>query len=420
MTRLLCTADLHIGAGSDHRVDALADQEHVLVQIVGHARAADVDTLLLAGDVFHRPKPTPAELHVFSRFARALEEAAIPTVAILGNAGHDQLGADLPSALELFASDWMRVSRVPELVRAAGDVAVCTLPSVPISRLVAMRGGGDRGETIELAAELLIDVARELREQVPEGWPSVLMGHWSVSGAELFSGLPVGQLHDVLLPVEELEALGFDAVVLGHVHKPQLFSVGAAPVFYCGSPMIHNFGEAGDHGVWILDLEGGNQVSPEFVALDDRRFVTVNVDLSSLGSGVTGAQPGGDANLGPAPLRFPTDASQIDPADEITAAISEQLPLADAVVRVSYRATEEQHRRVDHAALTGFLEETGVHKVYGGIHWEPVRETRARVAGVDESLTPLEAVRSWCKANAASDDEGQRLESLTSEYLAAA
>lgn len=399
MTRLLACADLHIGAGADHRGDHLADQELVLDQIVDVARGGDCDALLLAGDVFHRPKATPAELHVFARFTRRLADAAIPTIALLGNAGHDQLGVDQPSALELFQSPWLRVSRTPELVKAAGDVAVCTLPSVPVSRLVATVGGGDRGEVNELAARLLVEAAAGLRAQVPDGWPCVLVAHWSISGAALPSGLPVADLHEPVLDGDALADLGFDAVVAGHIHRAQPLAGRCA--FYCGSPMTHDFGEAGcEHGVWIFDLEelaGGSEDPPEFVPLADRRFVTVAVDVAAA------AMDAGNSSL--------------DETDLVAAAITEQLPLDDAVVRVTYAATEEQHRRVDHQALLGFLGEAGVHRVYGGLHWQPVRASRARVEGVDETLDPSEAVSLWVAANDVDAARADGLHRLTRDYL---
>lgn len=450
MTGIVAAADLHVGAGSDHRVDALADQEHVLNQLAECAIARDLDLVLLAGDVFHRPKPTPAELHVFDRFARQLADAGIPTVAILGNAGHDQLGTDLPSALELFASPWLRVSRVPEVIRCVGDVAVCTLPSVPISRLVAMRGGGERAETVEIATMLLLEAAAELRSQVPAGWPSILMGHWSVSGASLPNGLPVSTLTEPVLPVDELERLGFDAIVMGHIHRGQLYGQGTT--LYTGSPMVHDFGEAGfEHGVWILDFPGGSSSNgatsngdgpseehrlhqvgdagstpaSRFIPLVDRRFVTVNVDLAK-GVSEPGSLRKSEASS-PVPdgivegaATGPGSLTSLDETDLVNAAIAEQMPLHDAVIRVTYRATEEQHRRVDHGAVQALLDDAGVHKVYGGIHWDPVREDRARAAGVDEQLDPISAVTAWCGANDIAEQPALALEHLTLEYLEAA
>lgn len=423
MTRLLATADLHIGAGADHRLDALADQERILNQIVEVTETNACDGVLIAGDVFHKTlkaqRDPESAIALFGRFTRQLADAGIPVVAITGNAQHDIRNADLPCALDHFATDYFRVSRVPELIRFVGDVAVCTLPNVPLGRLIASRGGGDREETIELATALLLDVAAELRAQVPEEWPSVLLGHWSVSGASLPNGLPVSTLSEPVLPVDELEALGFDAMVFGHIHKPQLFGQGST--FYTGSPMVHDFGEASfDHGVWIIDVDTlGVSREPEFVPLTDRRFVTVNVDLCpEAGNKITALRTldgsvNGATNI---PENIRAEYSP-DETDAIAAAISEQFPLADAVVRVTYRATEEQHRRVDHTAIKALLDDAGVHKVYGGIHWDPVRETRARVAGVDEQLDPLAAVTAWCGANDVDDAPALALEQLTTTYL---
>lgn len=408
MSRFLCCADLHVGAGRDHRLDSLADQGAILDQIVQATREHDVDGLLIAGDVFHRPKPTPAELHVFARFTAQLERAGIPAIAVHGNAGHDLVNADLESALELFASDWLRVSRTPELVKAAGDVAVVTLPSVPVHRLVAQHNGGDRQEIHDLAVAMLLDTCRDLHAQVPAGWPSVLLAHWAISGASLPNGLPVAALAEPVLPVDELERLGFDAIIAGHIHRGQLFASNPLepeiPILYCGSPMVLDFGEAGfEHGVWVLDLAMPNLgFTPEFVPLADRRFVTVNVDLTEgLPKVVNG-------------FGLPTT---IDETDLVAASISEQLPFTDAIVRVKYRATEEQHRRVDHQALEKLVADGGAHRLYGGIDWDPVRETRARQEGLDEAVEPLAAVAMWCAANEVDDAPAEALTDLTAGYL---
>lgn len=135
----------------------------------------------------------------------------------------------------------------------------------------------------------------------------------------------------------------------------------------------------------------------EFVPLADRRFVTINVDLTDEHS-----------------ERL---SEGLDETDIVAAHIATEIPLTDAVVRIQYRATEEQHRRVDHAALTALLEDAGVHRVYGGLQWEPVRESRARVQGVDEQLAPNAAVRAWCVANDVADAPAVALERLTSDYL---
>jgi hypothetical protein len=87
------------------------------------------------------------------------------------------------------------------------------------------------------------------------------------------------------------------------------------------------------------------------------------------------------------------------------------------VVRVRYRASEEQHRRVDHAALQRLLADAGAHRVFGGIQWQPVRESRTRAEGMDETVEPLAALDLWLEAQSMNGSEGAALKALVAGYL---
>jgi DNA repair protein SbcD/Mre11 len=393
--KLLAISDSHIGAGYDHRKDALADTDAIFAQVIALAVERGVDLVLHAGDVFHRAKPSPAELHVFKRFCDQLSEAGIPMVAIGGNGLHEAAPGQ-KSALELFESRLVRVSRTPEVITEFAGVAVCTLPAVPVSRLVAQRNGGSREESYQEAIDLLLRAAHDLFEAAPSDRPRILLAHQMVSGASLPTGLLVEQVGSVVLPLHELERIGFDAIVLGDLHKPQLLN---GRTFYCGSPMTMDFGEHDDeHGCWILDLDtiGTLHAPPEFVPLQGRRFITVEVDLTE-------------------EFQVPS----LDDTDYIAAMIASKFPLTDAVIRIRYKATEEQHRRVDHAAFTRLLDDAGIHRLYGGIRWDPVRDTRARVEGFDESLDPMSAVDLWLAANTVDEPQAGALRALLGGYLGA-
>lgn len=400
--KLLAFSDAHLGSGDLHRKDALADQEATLDRIADLARERNVSLVLNAGDTFHRPKPEPATLHVFRRFCNRLAEAEIPMVALGGNGAHDAAPGQ-PSALELFEARLVRTSRRAETITEFAGVAVCTLPAVPVHRLAAIRNGGDRGALNEEAAELLVQAARDLFAEAPDDRPRILLGHWLLTGGNLPTGLPITESLGLVLPLKELETIGYDTMIFGDVHEPQSLEstpfLAAAPAFYCGSPMRHDFGDAGtEHGVWIVDYAEGT--APEFVRLEDRRFVTVDVDL---GPGAVARVPGDSLS------------AVHDVTDVIALVISAELPLDGAVVRVKYRAAEEDHRRVDQPALLRLLEDAGVHRVYGGIQWEPVRQTRARIEGVDESVSPQAALELWLTANEIPD--GEPLKGLLDRYL---
>ena len=410
MPRVLAFADLHLSAGASYSDDRLADQEAVLNQIVDLAARERVDLICAAGDLFHRPRPVPAALMVFRRFVDRLAHADIPCVAVTGNASHDIESADRPCALDLFESRLFRVSRRPELITEFAGVAVATLPSVPVSRLVAGSDSVERGPVFAQAAEALLAIARELREQAKVMLPQTpvwLMGHWAVSGASLPNGLPVADLNEPVLDISALQDLDFDGICLGHIHVPTEFpfeprpnkrgdtSWYPGPIFYCGSPLPVDFGEVEvPHGCWVYD---GADEFIEFHELESRPFVTIDCDLSAFVSA-----SGADC------LDCP------DETDVLAAAIAEHFPLTDAVVRLRYKATEAQQRRIDLPAIKKLIADAGAHRLFQ-VAPEIVREQRARVAGVDENLSPQEALRAWVEANGLSEDQAARLRELMGE-----
>lgn len=383
--------DPHIGSGTEYASNRLADQDDTLLQIAKLAVDLNADAVLMGGDCYHRPHPSNEAREVVRRFCDRLAAERIPMVAVHGNAGHDIEAVDRATALGLHASEFVHVSRSSELILAPGELAVATLPSVQLGRLVAARDGGDRQEIFADAVDLLLRTAEDLYAQVPEGWPSVLLGHWACD----WPGMPP-QIHDhePVLPLAALDAIGFDMVLMGHIHIPQ--QVGRC--ISGGPPAVVSFGDAElKHGCWVLTANGPGAVEAEFVPLEDRRFLTVDIDLTD--DAMTESFDHG-----------------LDETDLLAGAISENGPLDNAVIRIRYRATEAQHRRVDQGALKRLALDCGAHRVYQVVP-DIVRETRARAEGVDETLGPLEALHAWAAANDVDDAPSAALRDLTAGYL---
>lgn len=394
--KILACGDLHLGAGSDYGREPgerLREQENVWSRIVDVAVDHGVDAVLFAGDAFERRRPTPSELLAFKRPLDRLRSADIQVVLIVGN--HDVEAFDRPAAVDLFVDDMALVVPIskPTVLDVQGDLPVACLPWTPVGRLVATRNGGERDEVNGLAADLLLDTARGLRAQVPDGQPAILLLHWSISGAALPTGIPTDQLREPVIPLSELERLGFDAIVAGHIHKPQLLATDPRepdmPIFYVGSPMPLNFGEASvEHGVWILEshaigTHGAVGWAPQFVPIDSRPFVTINWASQ--------------------------DFAQLPPIVEES--------VDGAIVKVRYRATAEQARRIDHAEIRQALVDAGAHKVYA-IEATIEREARARVEGLDESVGPMDAVDAWLAANPEPvDGQANAIRVRTAGYL---
>lgn len=376
MTRLLVSGDWHIGAGAEYGRkpgDRLRDQADVCQQIATLAAERDVDGVLLAGDLLNGPAAAPEHLAVLAQF---VEACPVDALTITGNGTHDLAMRDV-NGLAIFEHvPGITVESRPEVHIFAG-CAVATLPWVSPARLIAKRNGGDRDELHADVAAMLIDIARGLKEdceRVAPDLPHVLCAHWSVSGSSLPNGLPVDQLREPVIPLPELEQLGFDAVTLGHIHLGALLS-GAPPILYVGTPMPLSFGEGHyEHGVWILSFDDDLGVmSPEFVPIDSPPFVTLERDLTVSDD----------------------ETEWVDGLD--FSAQHSRGELNDAIVRVKFKATAEQARVFDLAAARIKILDAGAAVVK--IVPEIIRQDRARVSGLDEQVDELDALEQWMTAN---------------------
>ncbi len=408
MPRFLACGDLHLDAGPDlgHAPgDRLREQEDVWREILELAVDQEVDAVLFAGDAFHKARPTPEAMLAFERPLVDFT-AGLPVIAILGN--HDVAGVSLGTGLEVFAeAGLLTLAREPAIHRVAG-VSVCCLPWVSASRLVAAQGGGDRDDVNEQAAELLLATARGLRDQV-EG-PAILLTHFSISGSALPNGLPVDQLREPVLELGELEALEFDAICAGHIHKGQHLATDPnepyCPIFFVGSPMPLSFGETGyEHGVWILETHEVVRpdvlgFAPRFIPIESRRLVTLDVEVDK-------PLPGWHDK--------PTYVVAVDEPEMFLSGYMLD-NVRGAIVKVRIRATQEAARRLDVAALKRSLYEAGAHKVYA-VQLEVEKPERARVEGMSEELDELEALGLWLAASGIDGVLAERARDRTQKYL---
>lgn len=394
--KALAFGDLQIGAGSNYGVlpgDRLRDQEQAIEASVDLAIEHQVDFVIAAGDLFDGPIVTPEHYAAFQKPMRRLKAAGIPCLAVLGNGRHDCALRDVTAPAVV--SDVCEFFAEPG-VRKVGDVYVAMLPWCPISRLVAENDGGNRAELFQAAADRLIQVARGLKAQIPADSPSILVPHFAISGAMLNNGLPVDDLREVILPLMELEGLGFSAVAAGHIHRHQFLSSlmpadEVMPIFYVGSLLPVDFSERdAAHGVSLVTFDGPGAAHVEFIPVPSRPFVQLECDLTAEGSS------------GLAFVDLGLEGNKVD--------------LRDAVVKVMYRATREQAARVSHQTLTDAILASGASKVYSIVS-EIERPSRARVEGVDETLSATAALDAYIDANDLDVSLADAVRSVTGGYL---
>jgi len=213
--RFLHAADIHLGTrqyGSRQRYLDFAD---TFAHLVDTANERDVDSVLLAGDVFHRHAVAPETLLQASRQLTRLRQAGIPCYVIEGN--HDRpISRRSMSWLQYLASSDLLILLSAPLVDGAFRLEPWTAETrrgcwldLPDGRRIV--GAGYAGANTRRLFGKLTDLLADL----PPARHTTLMLHCGLQGT-LFSDYR-GSIEQ-----RDLDSLRqyVDYVALGHVHRP--------------------------------------------------------------------------------------------------------------------------------------------------------------------------------------------------------
>jgi exonuclease SbcD len=245
--RLLHTADWHLGR-CFHGESLLPAQQRVIDFTVETARSADLDAILLAGDVYDRALPPVAAVRQASEALERLSEIA-PVVVISGN--HDSaVRLGFGAALLERAGVHLRTApaRCGEPIALEG-MCLYALPYLEPDVARADLECEGRGHAAVLEAAMA-HVRRDLATR-PAGTLSVVVAHAFVAGASASDSerdLSVGGAS----AVPPGTFAGIDYLALGHIHRPQVVGENGR---YAGSPLAFSFSEARDHkSLAIIEL----------------------------------------------------------------------------------------------------------------------------------------------------------------------
>lgn len=237
--RFIHTADWHLGR-QFHNVSLIDDQRHVLRQLLDAAVGAEVDAVVVAGDVFDRAVPSPEAVELLDEHLAELVLArGIPVIMIAGN--HDS-GRRLGFASGLLARSglhvWGRYEGRPPRAVLSDRHGVVHFLGLPYAEPAQVRElSGDPGLHSHAAA--MHWLTRAALESVPAGERSVCVAHCFVAGgAESESERPLSVGGAAAVPAECFA--GFSYTALGHLHRPQ--AVGER-LRYSGSLLKYSFSE---------------------------------------------------------------------------------------------------------------------------------------------------------------------------------
>lgn len=376
--KILLAPDLHCYYNNYGKVlpngkhSRFEDWESTAAWLLQHAVDNDIDVAVFPGDFFKNSRPDPEQVLSVAELLNTFATYGIEVIGCPGN--HDLLGAGKTGPVDLVKSlcddMYVGITNVPDVFRCCHDtVNIAVLPNIKPAGLID--AVADPAEMAMLISQKLVDIARSLIVQCHEigpGCKNVLIGHWTISGSVASSGQLLYGSTEPVIPLNELLAMEWDAVLFGHIHKAQVLNEKPF-VGYAGALERVDFGEEDDpRGCYIIDLDSG---SYEWIDLPARKFCTISADIKS--------------------------------SDDI-AALYEDLSLSLAhnkatnkIVRVKYKVAEELAPMVDHSEIMRLLQ-TAAPAYIAGIFPEIEMTDRSRETSVTEDTGPIDALRKWLDA----------------------
>ena len=268
---ILAIGDIHLGTACSGLPDEIAalglDPSELtpaaaLELSVDFALAEKVDAVLFAGDVVESTNARFEAMPSLEVGVRRLVEAGIAVVAVAGNHDVEALPR-LATMIEGFS-----------LLGAAGQWQARAITKN--GRQVAEIVGWSFGERFVRESP----VARLLKE--PLEAPSAAIPRIGL----LHADLDAAGGHYAPVRRAELENTGFEAWLLGHIHKPSLDSLSAAPasrpIGYLGSLIALDPSETGPHGPWLVTVAKDGKLRLEQVPLAPLRWEHIDVSIDGL------------------------------------------------------------------------------------------------------------------------------------------
>ena len=345
--KILHTGDLHLGSFPGPETDGenvrFLDICNCLDTMLTEAQQERPDIAVIAGDIFHQARVWSdrglKEQQTAVKFLRELA-AICPVVVMRGTPNHDseQQFSTLANTFE--ASGEVKIITEPQVAKiytgAWGWVNVACVPGFDRGYYRAQHPGLSSEEENEVFTKAIEDIIIGLKAKCEPGIPSVLMGHFTITGANMESGQTAffSQFEPVVYPAT-LAAADFDLVCFGHIHRPQQLD-DCKNTFYCGAVSQLNFNDEGqERGYYIHDIDHSSRaVTSTFRPLPTRKHLTIRLnddDVRELN------EKGED-----------WDVPAIDSAN-----------IPGKIIRVLYDCTDEHNKAFNHGALQNYLYASG-------------------------------------------------------------
>lgn len=332
------------GDATDHALPSHSPAFAALARRVRHL-ADHCPVLMLQGTFSHEP---PGSLAVFSLLGGHHPIVVVERLAQV---------ALLASGHWLVSDGWRFDSLPPHTTLLCSCV-----PTLNPAALACVAGAhGARSAQGPQIAAVLSGFAPGHRHCQEQGIPTIGVAHGTVVGCLTEHGVPMAGL-DHEFTARDLFAAEASAFLLGHIHRHQSWRDGLRLIAYAGSAGRLHFGEQGDKGflLWNLDADGAEV---RHIATPARRMLDIAFD-------------------GP-------------PDMAVLQAFATEQPIEGALVRVRWTVLDEERDLVDRRAIEALLQRAAGVKLEGRVL--PV--VRSRAPGIGREPSIAAQLRRWAEAS---------------------
>lgn len=288
--KILHTADWHIGQFKGPVVDGvnLRSQDTIkcLEYMVEVAQKEKPDIVCISGDIFHQEQIGPVrysdEMIHATNIITALAHFASYVIVMRGTPNHDGSGQFRVLKRMLLNVNNVCVVTEPFVIKTKYADIAC-IPGFDKQEFRAKFPGLSADEENLAWTKYISDMVFALRAECEK--TPILMAHYTVPGCNMESGQTSFFTNfEPVIPREALIAARYEAVLLGHIHRPQIIE-GFDNVFYSGAINAMNFNDEGqDRGFWIHEFnEKGTLVKGHRYTTPYRQFRTITWDPDEVG-----------------------------------------------------------------------------------------------------------------------------------------
>jgi exonuclease SbcD len=362
--KLFFTSDLHLGITTWGKLNPVTGVNTMVEKYVQELREslrrlieARASVWIIAGDVFHVRTPANYVRQAFTEIVQEALDNGIEVYVMLGN--HDQL-ISLGTRSNL------------------GEVAVLKIPGLKVIEKSCIMG--IKGLTVVFLpwqpkpADIVADAQRLIAQVAPTEM-AIVVGHFSVDGAEIGTEKMFELQGSGTVPKEALIDPKIKVVMLGHIHKRQVLKKKGL-IQYIGSMERIDMSERGqEKGSTLLTVDfKAKEIDIDFIEGTAQRYEQIDIDLTA--------------------------------TEDLTFKSLDRSIVEGAVVKLVIKCSEEQRRKIDMQALDSKLEKAK----YIDIKWIiPKDGERTRDNRVTKDIDISQALELWLAKQDLTDETRQKV-----------